>query len=143
MAEQRAKRTQVILKRQVVTKAVVTEKFKQFLLYELTENVQFYRKKAQELRGQLQGGNKNDSRAMQAQGELDEADQYVQSEATQKKFIDDLKNGTLYSQGPVDGFVTVSVGDNLYEKLGGIELVVEDGIVKTINAAESQFQKVT
>ena len=66
---------------------------------------------------------------------------YIASEASQKQFINSLELKSLYSQGPVEGFVTVNVGDNLYEKLGGIELVVEDGVVKKIMSTPSQFKK--
>ena len=49
---------------------------------------------------------------------------------------------SIYSQGPIDGMVTVSAGDNLYEKLGGVEIVVKDGVVQEINNNPSQFQSV-
>ena len=75
--------------------------------------------------------------------EKQEAQQYVSAEADQRKFITDLELKSLYSQGPVEGFVTVQVGDNIYEKLGGVEVIVEDGIVKKISTSPSQFDKVT
>ena len=72
-----------------------------------------------------------------------EAEQYIQSEKSQQEFIENLQLDTEYSQGPVDGFVTVSTGDNLYEKLGGIEILVKDGIIVKIRSSASQFSKVT
>jgi len=43
-----------------------------------------------------------------------------------------LQMGSYFMQGTVDGFVSVNVGDNLYEKLGGMEIFIEDGIVQDI-----------
>ncbi|MEK7299053.1 MAG: YlqD family protein, partial [Candidatus Margulisiibacteriota bacterium] len=43
-----------------------------------------------------------------------------------------LQVGTQYVQGAVEGFVSVKEGDNLYQKLGGVELIVKDGIVQKI-----------
>lgn len=140
---EKAKKQQVILKRNIVTKAVVTPKFKAFLNKELQENVKFYNKRLTEITAQLNSLAPNDPAAGQLQAEQREAQNYIASEASQKQFISTLELNSLYSQGPVEGFVTVTVGDNLYEKLGGIELVVEDGIVKKIVSTPSQFQKVT
>lgn len=140
---EKAKKQQVILKRNIITKAVVTPKFKAFLTTELQENIKFYNKRVTELTAQLNGLAAGDPAAAQAQAEQREAQNYIASEASQKQFINSLELNSLYSQGPVEGFVTVNVGDNLYEKLGGIELVVEDGVVKKIMSTPSQFQKVT
>ncbi|RAP31281.1 hypothetical protein DID78_01890 [Candidatus Marinamargulisbacteria bacterium SCGC AG-343-D04] len=142
MAEKQ-KKPQVILKRQVVTKAVVTERFKSFLKHELKENISFYKNKINENETKLLSLDSNDPAAHQLNAEINDAKKYVNSENEQTGFIEELKLNSLYSQGPVDGFVTVSVGDNLYEKLGGVEVVVEDGVVQKISASPSQFDKIT
>ena len=142
MAE-KLKKPQVILKRQIITKAVVTEKFKGFLTHELGENLKQYKQRLTDLTTQLNSLDTNNPMYEKFNQEKLEAQAYIDSEQAQRKFISDLKLKTLYSQGPVDGFVTVSVGDNLYEKLGGVEIVVEDGIVKKIDMNPSQFDKVT
>lgn len=140
---EKAKKQQVILKRNIITKAVVTSKFKTFLNKELQENIKFYNKRLTEISAQLNSLAPNDPAAVQMQMDQKEAQNYIASEASQKQFINSLELNSLYSQGPVEGFVTVTVGDNLYEKLGGIEMVVEDGVVKKITSTPSQFQKVT
>jgi len=137
------KKAQVILKRQVTTKAVVTEKFKKFLNYELEENIKFYKKKVNDINEQKKSIMANDPKLATLNTELQEAQNYINYESAQRKFINDLEMNSLYSQGPVDGFATVTVGDNLYEKLGGIEIIVEDGLVKKIESTSSQFDKVT
>ena len=142
MAEKQ-KKSQIILKRQVVTKAIVTPKFKDFLTYELQENIKFYQNKIAELTTQINTLSPTDPTAQRLQGEKKEAEQYIQAEPNQRAFIKDLDINSEYSQGPVEGFVTVSIGDNLYEKLGGVEILVKDGIIMKITSQQSQFSKVT
>tara|TARA_B100000427_G_scaffold327417_1_gene338116 strand:+ start:10678 stop:11115 length:438 start_codon:yes stop_codon:yes gene_type:complete len=142
MAE-KTKKAQIILKRQVVTKAIVTPKFKEFLKYELEENVKFYKNKLTDINARLNATPATDPASGQLHAEKQEADQYIQSEASQRSFIDDLEIDSQYSQGPVEGFVTVSTGDNLYEKLGGVEIIVKDGVITKISSSASQFDKVT
>ena len=139
---QKSKKQQVILKRQVLVKAVVTENFKTFLNYELSETVKMNSNKVNQIENQMKLVDKADPKYMQLDMERKEAQSYLASEADQRKFIEDLELNSVYSQGPIDGMVTVSVGDNLYEKLGGVELLVKDGVVQKINTNPSQFQSV-
>jgi hypothetical protein len=58
--------------------------------------------------------------------------QYVQTRAELEKKIKDaslLPLNSEFTQGTLDGNVEVSVGDNLYEKLGGLEVIVKDGVI--------------
>jgi len=43
-----------------------------------------------------------------------------------------LEIGSLFVQGPLEHFVTVGPGDNLYQAVGGSELIVRDGIIQSI-----------
>ena len=136
------KKPQVILKRQVNVKAVVTEKFKTFLRHELNENIKMYSSRLTTINNQLQTLEVGNPQATQLKMDKSEAESYVKSKDEQLKFIDELELDSLYSQGPVEGFVTISAGDNLYEKLGGVEMIVEDGVVKKLNNVPSQFQSI-
>ena len=40
--------------------------------------------------------------------------------------------GSEFVQGPLEGPVTVAIGDNLYKKVGGAEIIVKDGIIQEI-----------
>ena len=137
------KKQQIILKRQVLTKAYVTPKFKKFLENELIQNVKQFKQKLGDIVVQLNSLDESSPAFQELQKEKIEAQAYIDSEADQKKFINDLEPNSLYSQGPVDGFVTVSVGDNLYSKLGGVEIIVKDGVVQKISMNKSQFDIVT
>ena len=43
--------------------------------------------------------------------------------------VEKLEIGNEYKRGEIEGFVEVNVGDNLYQKLGGTDVVVKDGVV--------------
>ena len=51
---------------------------------------------------------------------------------TKMEDVHQLELGKHYMQGMVDGFVSVNIGDNLYEKLGGMEIIVQDGIIESL-----------
>lgn len=126
------KKSSVSLKRQVLVKAVVTEQFKEYLNFELTETVSMYTKQIQQIDKQLESMSGETPMFIQLTAEKEQYQAYIANEGNQRNFVAGLELGSLYSQGPVEGFVSVSVGDNLYEKIGGVEVVVENGIVKSI-----------
>ena len=126
------KKPQVNLKRQVLVKAVVTEQFKDYLNFELTETVSMYTKQIQDIDRQLSSMSGDTPMFVQLSAEKEQLQAYIANEGNQRNFVAGLELGSYYSQGPVDGFVPVSVGDNLYEKIGGVEIIVENGIVKSI-----------
>ncbi len=43
-----------------------------------------------------------------------------------------LQVGSEFVQGPLEGPVDVSVGDNLYKKVGGAEIIVKDGVIQEL-----------
>jgi len=52
----------------------------------------------------------------------------------QKRIIDakNLPLDSEFVQGTIDGFVGIKVGDNLYQKLGALEIIVKDGVIQDI-----------
>ncbi|MHB0938422.1 MAG: YlqD family protein [Armatimonadota bacterium] len=50
--------------------------------------------------------------------------------------IDKLEIGSEYPRGTIEGQVEIGVGDNLYEKLAGYQLLVKDGVVTEIRKQE-------
>jgi len=50
--------------------------------------------------------------------------------------IDKLEIGSEYPRGTIEGQVEIGVGDNLYEKLAGYQLIVKDGVVTEIRQQE-------
>ena len=50
--------------------------------------------------------------------------------------VDKLEIGSEYPRGNIEGLVEISVGDNLFEKLAGYQLIVKDGTVIEIRKQE-------
>ena len=132
----------VTLKRTVTIKAIVTEDFKNYLSYELDTAIKDLQNKIAEV--EKQGAMLIES--FKKEGSTDQVksvEQQLQLEKQQQlSVINDLKNriseaknlqlDTEFVQGTIDGFVAVKPGDNLYQKLGALEIIVKDGVVQDI-----------
>ncbi len=130
----------VTLKRTVTIKVVVTEKFKSYMLFELNESIRSAEQRTLLINQQIPqldrlASTDNIGRQallQQLEAEKIQLDATIKDQQTRIDAINDLKLESLFLQGTVDGFVSVSEGDNLYEKLGGMEIILKDGIVQKI-----------
>lgn len=136
----------VELKRVVMVKAIVTQAFKDNLVRELdraTKNMddQMARMESQSkiyLEDLKKKGLMQKAAGIRSQLENERARQaQAKSDLTMK--IQEAKGltiGSEFVQGPLEGPVEVSVGDNLYKKVGGAEIIVKDGIIQDIRGVE-------
>ncbi|MGB9613583.1 MAG: YlqD family protein [Candidatus Margulisiibacteriota bacterium] len=133
------------LKRVVMVKAVVTEAFKQNLVNELERAVKNLESQMTQMESQSKSyledlkkkGLMQKAAAFKHQLEEERARQVAAKSDLMMK-IEEAKRlqlGTEFVQGPLEGPVIVSVGDNLYKKVGGAEIIVKDGIVQEIRSA--------
>lgn len=136
------KKDSVELKRVVMVKAIVTDAFKQNLVKELERAVGNIENQVSQIeergRSYLENLKKkglnqkaivfkqqvSDERARQSAAKTD---LLMKIEEAKK-----LQLGTEFVQGPLEGPVTVEIGDNLYKKVGGAEIIVKDGIIQEI-----------
>ena len=129
----------ITISRPVVIKAVVTESFKRLYIQDLEEAIQRVDAVVQQIdtqirRAELERQISPQSRAVRQQLELERARQ----EATKAELLmrlreaQELELNSEFPQGTVESLVEVSVGDNLFNKIGRTELVVKDGIVLEI-----------
>lgn len=130
------------LKRVVMVKAIVTEAFKQNLVKELDRAVSNLDNQA----SQMEGRSKSYMESLKKKGLMQKAaafkHQMEDEKARQAAAKSDLmmkieeakklQMGTEFVQGPLEGPVDVRVGDNLYKKVGGAEIIVKDGIIQEI-----------
>jgi hypothetical protein len=130
------------LKRVVMVKAIVTEAFKANLVKELeraTGNVdaQINQMETQS-KGYLEDLKKKGlmQKAAAFKHQLDEERaRQSASKADLMMKIEEAKRlqvGSEFVQGPLEGPVDVSVGDNLYKKVGGAEIIVKDGVIQEL-----------
>ena len=136
----------VELKRVVMVKAIVTEAFKGNLVKELeravgnldnqtsqmeTQSKRYMddlKKKGMVQRAQAIKQQLDDERARQSAAK---SDLLLKIEEAKKLVLN-----TEFVQGPLEGPVDVAVGDNLYKKVGGAEIIVKDGIIQEIRGVE-------
>lgn len=131
----------MILKRQIVLKAIVTERLKREMVEAAQETLRRIQESQDELERQsrrlmleLQRSDLN--RAMSYRQQLDaekrkfeEARVMIQSQIQE---IEGLELGTEIERGTLEGDVEIQVGDNIEEKLGLAEILMVDGIVKEL-----------
>ncbi|OGB88011.1 hypothetical protein A3H38_05950 [candidate division WOR-1 bacterium RIFCSPLOWO2_02_FULL_46_20] len=141
MAEKQSSNS-VELKRVVMVKAIVTEAFRQNLVKELERAVGNLENQASQMveRGKTQLENLKqkglNQKAVAFKHQIeDERNRQSAAKVDLMLKIEEAKKlqlGTEFVQGPLEGPVNVEVGDNLYKKVGGAEIIVKDGIVQDI-----------
>ena len=130
------------LKRVVMVKAIVTEPFKQNLIKELERAVANLDAQLNQM--EIQGKTYLDDlkkkglmqKAAAFKHQLDEERaRQAASKSDLLMKIEEAKRLQLNSefvQGPLEGPVQVALGDNLYKKVGGAEIIVKDGVIQEI-----------
>jgi hypothetical protein len=130
------------LKRVVMVKAIVTEAFKQNLVKELERAIANIDGQVSQM--EMQG--KNYLEDLKKKGLMqkaaafkhqfdDERNRLAAAKSDLLMKIEEAKRlqiGSEFVQGPLEGPVDVSVGDNLYKKVGGAEIIVKDGVIQEI-----------
>ena len=134
------------LKRVVMVKAVVTQAFKDNLMKELDRAIKNLDMQGQQMDFQSKTymedlkkkGMISQMTAFKHQLEEEKGRQAAAKADLQAK-IEEAKKlvlNTEFIQGPLEGPVTVKMGDNLYKKIGAAEILVKDGVVQEIRNAE-------
>jgi hypothetical protein len=131
----------MVVKRQILLKAVVTPKLKEQLAADVQEAIQRVEESQDELERQsrrlmleLQRTDLNRAMAFRQQLELEKRKQDdVKAELQEQlKEYQELKLGEEIARGTIEGDIEIKVGDNFMEKLGQAEILVEDDIIKEI-----------
>jgi len=134
------------LKRVVMVKAIVTEAFKQNLVKELERAIGNIDNQLNNMESQSKAylqdlkkrGLTQKAAAFKRQFEEERARQ-SQAKADLTMKIEEAKRltiGSEFVQGPLEGPVQISLGDNLYKKVGGAEVIVKDGIIEEIRGVD-------
>lgn len=132
------------LQRTVTIKVIVTEEFKNYLVAELERTMKNLDLQVQRMEEQgkklIENLKKQGEKTKQQistivqQINLDKQQQTIAKADLSKKSEEakGLKIGAEFVQGTVNGWVTVEKGDNLYKKIGALELIVKDGVIQEI-----------
>jgi len=124
---------------------IVTEDLKQRLLDEykaaqedIQRQIDQFDFRARHALAELQRADLN--RAMAARQQIDTEKRRLEAikhELTDRAAeVEKLTIGSEYPRGTVEGLVDVAIGDSLFEKLAGAQVIVKDGIVIDIRRQE-------
>ena len=131
----------MILKRQILLKALVTDRLKAELIQTVQEAIQRVDEEQNELDRQssrlmLELQRTDMSRAMafrqQLQAEKRKREDVKAALQEQLKEYEALEMGSEFDRGTLEGEVEVKVGDNIQEKLGQAEILVKDDVIQEI-----------
>ena len=135
------------LKRQVTVKSLVNENFRQKARTELSDELHLIDAQLEQLENQYQATLKQiETMAKSGQNvgkQLDQLNREAQEKRSQLANIkmqvasnianlDRVQNGEMVVTGVLENYVDIQIGDNIYEKLRGAEVIIEDGVVKSI-----------
>jgi len=125
-----------------MVKAIVTEAFKQNLSNELQRAITNIDSQL----SQMEAQGKNYLEDLKKKGLMQKAAAFkhqIDEEKNRQSAaradllmkVEEAKNlqiGSEFVQGPLEGPVDVGIGDNLYKKVGGAEIIVKDGVIQEI-----------
>ena len=139
---------EVTLQRTVTIKVIVTEDFKKYLTAELERAIKNLDNQVANLETQGKAlienlkkqGDKTQKQvsAIAQQINLDKQQESLAKDDLKKKIeqAKALKLGSEFVQGTINGFVKVKKGDNLYKKLGAMEIIIKDGVIQEVKGEE-------
>ncbi|MFU2157448.1 YlqD family protein [Caldisericum sp. AR60] len=127
------------LKQNVIVKVIVTEKFKEDFKRELSRQLETAESKARELKSSLarlvieSAGIQNPTYVESLKARIEEErmlQEAIASDLREKlKEVDALSIDSIYPYTVIEGLVDIDVGDNLFKKIAGVEVIIKDGVV--------------
>ncbi|MGB9769463.1 MULTISPECIES: YlqD family protein [Caldisericum] len=127
------------LKQNVIVKVIVTEKFKEDFKRELSRQLETAESKARELKSSLarlvieSAGIQNPTYVESLKARIEEErmlQEAIASDLREKlKEVDALPIDSIYPYTVIEGLVDIDVGDNLFKKIAGVEVIIKDGVV--------------
>jgi len=134
----------VTVKRTIAVQVIVTEDFKKELRQELQEAADATQRRIEQMDVQsrrfladLQRTDLTQAMAARRQIEAERRrhEALKQDILRQIEETDKLDLGSEYPRGTLEGFVEVTVGDDLIKKISGSEIVIKDGVIVEIREA--------
>jgi hypothetical protein len=142
-----ASQEQITVQRDLTVKTMVTDGFREKAMKEdhaelsaLDANIQQLRESAQGRLNELVQSNLSNEDKQLAQMHLqqqfdEQVTQFLslkQEVLNRQEVLANTPNGTYVSTGNVTDSVTLNVGDNIYDRLKGAEILVKDGVITAI-----------
>jgi hypothetical protein len=142
-----ASQASITVQRDLTVKTMVTDGFREKAMKEdhaelsaLDANIQQLRESAQGRLNELVQSNLSNEDKQLAQMHLqqqfdEQVTQFLslkQEVLNRQEVLANTPNGTYVSTGNVTDSVTLNVGDNIYDRLKGAEILVKDGVITAI-----------
>jgi hypothetical protein len=142
-----ASQEQITVQRDLTVKTMVTDAFREKAMKEdqaelgaVDAQIQQLRESAQASLNELMQSNLSNEDKQLAQMHLqqqfdEQVTQYLtlkQEVLNRQEVLANTPNGTYVSTGNVTDSVTLNVGDNIYDRLKGAEILVKDGVITAI-----------
>ena len=133
--------TSVWMKQNVLIKTVVTQQFKDSYLKELDGAYAGAKQNLERLKSSLSqvilrgggSGQYDDLVKAQLQEEKAKQEQMAMDLEAKKAEVSKLELGSVYVQGALEGTVEVKMGDNLFQKISSTSVLIQDGVVLSID----------
>ena len=131
----------------MVIKSIVTKDFREQANSEFTEELKLFEAQMQQLDNQYQSSMRQlEEMARQGQDiskQLVQLNSEVQERRTQLENakiqvsrnlsnVEKAADGEHVITGNLENYVTLAIGDNIYQKLRNAEVIIEDGVIKEI-----------
>ena len=120
------------VKRKIKVKTIVTDAFKQDLLKQLDAYVQSETRNLKAIEEQLGKVSKENVIYYEMESMKQKLSATLDQMPQRRKQLDGLKEGDFYHTGQIEGMASLSVGDQLYNRLYGYEIVLKDGVIQEI-----------
>jgi hypothetical protein len=136
----------MIVKREVLLKAIVTDKLKTQLkeavhgaIGQLTDSQEEMEKQYRRLMLEVQRMDASRAMAVRQQVDIERRKHEDAKKDLEEQLAeyDELQDGEEFVLRTLEGTVDIQVGDNFFEKVRGAEIVIEDDIVKEIREQSS------
>lgn len=140
--------TSIQLKRQVTIKTRVTDTFRGKASKELGDELKLIDSQLNQLETQYQQSLQQLEQLAKQGQNVQRQLEHLNREAQEKRNqlgslriqvssqlgnLDKLPNGSFIVTGMLENYVSVGVGDNIYDKIKTAEIIVEDGLVQAIH----------
>lgn len=134
----------ITVRRSIGLRVIVTEEFKEELRNELQQAADETQRRIDQMEVQsrrllsgIQGADLTQALQVRRQLEAERQRQTALKEEIQRQMGEaaKLELGTEYPRGTIEGVVELNVGDDLFKKLSGAEIIIKDGEVVEIREA--------
>ena len=120
------------VKRRIQVKSLVTEGLKKSLLKQIDAYEAQEKQRGESISKRLKTLKQDNVTYFELQSMLQKLEDVLEQVPARRESISNLKKGSVYNMGVVEGMVNLTVGEDFFKKVYGYEVLLEDGVIKEI-----------